>query len=64
VIYSILFFESIVYSTFVVIIFLYLGYLTIGISALSLAKEGETFLALFAKFFLKKRGGGTLQVQI
>jgi hypothetical protein len=39
-------------------------YLTIGIRALSLAKEGKKFLLFLQKFSREKKEGGALQVQI
>ena len=57
---------SIVCSVFVVIILIYLfKFLTIGIKALFLAKEGKIcFLFLQNFFFREEKEGGALQVHI
>jgi hypothetical protein len=57
---------SIVYSVFVVIIFVDLfWFLTIGIRALSLAKEGKICFLFLQNFFSREeKEGGALQVQI
>jgi hypothetical protein len=39
-------------------------YLTIGIRALSLAKEGKNFLLFLQNFSREEKEGGALQVQI
>jgi hypothetical protein len=55
-----------VYSVFVVIIFVSVfRFLTIGIRALSLAKEGKICFLFLQNFFSREeKEGGALQVQI
>jgi hypothetical protein len=65
VVSSILLCGCIVYSIFVVIIFVDIfRYLTIGIRALSLAEEGKNFLLFLKNFSREEKEGGTLHVHI
>jgi hypothetical protein len=63
VVFAILLRGSIVYSVFLVIIFVYIfRYLTSGIRALSLAKEGKKFFHFLQNFSREEKEGGALQV--